>query len=102
MDSRGDVWIGTDGAGLGVCATGRSRSTARDGLASDTVETIQEDRDGNLWIGCRSGGISRLADGKFSSFTPADGLSDDTVLLDLRGPRGAACGSARSPAASIA
>ena len=40
-------------------ATGSGRFTGyttKEGLSSDTVESIHEDRDGNLWIGNQSGG----------------------------------------------
>jgi signal transduction histidine kinase/streptogramin lyase len=41
---------------------------------------IYEDRAGNLWIGTFGSGLGRFRDGKFTSFTSRDGLSDDRVV----------------------
>lgn len=68
-DRGGSIWIGTDGSGL---------VRLKDGLASDFVRAIQEDREGSLWIGTR-GGLSRLKDGAFTSFTSRNGLPADFV-----------------------
>jgi signal transduction histidine kinase/ligand-binding sensor domain-containing protein/CheY-like chemotaxis protein len=52
--------------------------TTEDGLVHDVVQTILEDRAGNLWIGTL-GGVSRY-DGKgFTTFTTEDGLVHDVV-----------------------
>jgi len=36
-------------------------------------------RDGSLWFGTRRGGISRLKEGRFRTFTTADGLPANTI-----------------------
>ncbi|MGA2118733.1 MAG: response regulator [Bryobacteraceae bacterium] len=50
------------------------------GLGSNDVWAIQEDRSGNLWIGTTGGGVRRLSDGVLTSWTSTQGLSDDVVL----------------------
>lgn len=59
IDRRGNVWLGTNGAGLIRIdlATGRvlRRYTERDGLAGDMVRAVLEDRDGNIWAATHSG-----------------------------------------------
>lgn len=43
------------------------------------MTSIYEDREGSLWVGTYSGGLSRFKDGRFTSFTTKDGLSHDVV-----------------------
>jgi signal transduction histidine kinase/ligand-binding sensor domain-containing protein len=53
--------------------------TERDGLAQNQVFTIQRARDGTVWAGTLSRGVSRLKDGGFATYTTADGLASNTV-----------------------
>ncbi|MEQ1897573.1 MAG: two-component regulator propeller domain-containing protein [Vicinamibacterales bacterium] len=59
LDSRGNLWLGTNGAGLLRIdvSQGRviSRYTERDGLSGDLVRALLEDRDGNIWVATHSG-----------------------------------------------
>jgi ligand-binding sensor domain-containing protein/signal transduction histidine kinase len=88
QDSHGTMWFGMHG-GLGrLDQHGWKLLTTRDGLASDEVRAITEDRDHNLWIGTSGGGLSRLVDGKFSNFSITNGLPSDDVsslLADAQG-----------------
>jgi ligand-binding sensor domain-containing protein/two-component sensor histidine kinase len=69
FDRSGSLWIGTQGAGLmrvrGLKGEGRlepvERLAHRDGLISDDIRTLFEDRDGTIWIGSRRG-LSRLSE----------------------------------------
>ena len=54
------------------------RYTTKDGLPSDDVKTIHQDRRGTLWFGTY-GGLAQLKDGKFISYTAADGLAGNRV-----------------------
>jgi ligand-binding sensor domain-containing protein len=65
LDSRGNVWIGTDSGGLyclGADRRLRRRYTVEDGLPSDNIASILEDESGNLWVSTRRG-IARIKDG---------------------------------------
>jgi ligand-binding sensor domain-containing protein/signal transduction histidine kinase len=79
-DRDGVLWIGTAGGGLNrfVPAEGRfTRYSEEDGLVSNTVHSIVEDQQGDLWIsGPR--GISRFEPrkGTFTSFDARDGLQN--------------------------
>ena len=56
QDSRGILWLGTQGGGLIRFEGGRfSAYTENDGLADNSVREITEDHSGNLWIGTESG-----------------------------------------------
>ena len=46
----------------------RLYSTA-DGLPSNQIRALEEDRDGTLWIGTFGGGLAALRQGKFLRFT---------------------------------
>lgn len=60
IDAKHVLWIGTVGRGLFRLEHGRiTRYTTRQGLLNDTVNSIQDDAAGNLWIGSDKG-IYRL------------------------------------------
>ncbi len=53
-------------------------------LKYDEVWGLKEDREGGLWIGTYGGGLTLLKDGRFTTFTAADGLPDDAIrTLDV-------------------
>jgi signal transduction histidine kinase len=59
-----------------------------DGLASDHVRSLYEDGDGILWIGTYDGGLSRLKDGRITTYTTNDGLFNNGVFQILDDQRG--------------
>ena len=61
-DSRGDVWICTKGAGLWRVSTNHLVRywSAATGLPDDLLRFAFEDREGNLWVGARLGGLTRF------------------------------------------
>jgi len=78
-DSHGDIWLGTDNSGLGRVHNGTLKTYRQsDGLPANSIQTICEDRAGNLWIGTMNG-IGRWDGKRFSQFGKADGLSASTV-----------------------
>jgi signal transduction histidine kinase/ligand-binding sensor domain-containing protein len=60
-DRRGNLWIATLGEGLWrarIDARGSEtveRTMLRSGLSSDAVQSLFEDRDGNIWVGTTAG-----------------------------------------------
>jgi PAS domain S-box-containing protein len=78
-DRTGTLWIGTSG-GLARWRSGKlSTFTPKDGFSAD-VWAVLEDREGSLWVGMGGGGLSRLKDAEFTTYTRQEGLSDDVVL----------------------
>jgi ligand-binding sensor domain-containing protein/signal transduction histidine kinase len=73
---QGVLWIGTSGQGIyRQTVNGLDRFTTTDGLPSNSVSRLYEDRNGALWIGLRAGGVARYYNDTFSTFTPEDGLT---------------------------
>jgi signal transduction histidine kinase/ligand-binding sensor domain-containing protein len=63
--------------------------TERDGLAQNQVFAVHRARDGAVWAGTLSRGVSRLKDGAFTSYTTTDGLASNTVAAVLEAADGA-------------
>ena len=75
-DVHGNLWVGCKGGLLRYGGGERTLFTETNGLSSDWVNTVYEDREGVLWIGTEVGGLNRLKDGKFTSFGEAAGFRD--------------------------
>lgn len=75
-----EYWMATYGAGVLKFENGAfTRYTTDDGLANNTVLTVQESTDGALWF-ATYGGVSRYRNGSFTTFTTRDGLPNNAVL----------------------
>ena len=91
VDSRGRLWIGSHTRGVSRAdnpATARPEFrtyTVRDGLASDSVRSISEDRWGRIYLGT-SRGVDRLdpETDRIRHFTTADGLTNNEVESAFR------------------
>jgi PAS domain S-box-containing protein len=83
QDREGTLWIGR----AGLDNRGRlvrfqdghfTVYQEREGLASNDVRVIHQDRHRALWVG-GAGGLTRLKDGVFTTYTTAQGLSHNYV-----------------------
>jgi ligand-binding sensor domain-containing protein/signal transduction histidine kinase len=88
--SDGEVCVGRQRGGLTVL-TGKGDSfTARtytqaDGLAQNSVYSVHRDRDGTIWAGTVSAGVSRLNGGRFINYSESGGLPSNTVNSIVEG-----------------
>ena len=57
--------------------------TQADGLAQNAVFAVHESRDGTVWAGTLSGGLSRFNHGAFQTYTTANGLGSNSVTSML-------------------
>jgi ligand-binding sensor domain-containing protein/signal transduction histidine kinase len=79
QERKGVMWFGTSGSGL-VLEEGNAATvfTKANGLRSNTVRQILEDRSGILWIGLDSG-LSRWDGHSFQNYYLPEGLSYPSV-----------------------
>src|SRR5687768_2357693 len=89
-DRRGNLWIATFGEGLWrVRDAGRAggpmieRANLRTGLSSDSVQSVLEDRDGNIWVGT-TGGLHRLQE---RALTPVENVGFVVAMEPAEGAR---------------
>ena len=100
-DNKGNLWLSTN-SGLanrrcpayygvfrfdGSSWVNFTRQSTLGGLASDMVNAIEQDRQGNLWFGTNLG-VSRYDGQNWQTYTKSRGLSDNNVLSlehDTRG-----------------
>jgi signal transduction histidine kinase/streptogramin lyase len=95
IEGRGDeIWIGRQRGGLTHLQWRNGTATSQtfteaDGLAQNSVYAVLESRDGSVWAGTLSGGVSRFRDGRFTTYTAASGLAANTVSSILEARDGA-------------
>jgi ligand-binding sensor domain-containing protein/two-component sensor histidine kinase len=80
-DAAGNMWVGTDGAGLFRYSGGRfAKFTSTDGLGSNHVRALLADRNGALWISTFGSGVTRYTAGRFTVFNNKNGFAGDRVV----------------------
>jgi ligand-binding sensor domain-containing protein/ribosomal protein L30E len=83
-DNNNNVWIGTGGEGLfryDKKANGFKRYSIDNGLPSNTIASLVEDKQNIFWMGTRNG-VSRLdpVSNRFQNYNLSDGLKDRVFL----------------------
>jgi len=83
-----ELWLGRQHGGLTALRAERGSFIARsytqaDGLAQDSVYSVYLARDGTVWAGTLSAGVSALRNHRFTNFTTANGLASNTVASIL-------------------
>jgi len=88
VDRSGTTWI----ASVGGLFKYRQGTFLQDGdcngLQTQVVTVLQEDRDGNIWAGTDGQGLFRLCRGQWSRLSTQEGLSDDSILSLLEDREG--------------
>jgi signal transduction histidine kinase/ligand-binding sensor domain-containing protein/AmiR/NasT family two-component response regulator len=89
QDRRGMVMAATD-HGLARWKGGKWRMTGTaQGLESDSVTAVYEDREGSLWIGMWGAGLARWpGSGEWTNWSMADGLTSNVVWAIRRDSSG--------------
>ena len=88
VDHDGNVWVATRNSGLYRLQGGRATHyDAVDGLADNTVFSLQEDREGGLWVGTATG-LEHFRDTLITTYTTKDGLLSNQADLVTEGRDG--------------
>jgi signal transduction histidine kinase/ligand-binding sensor domain-containing protein len=76
----GEIWLGTQGAGLGCVRKGECLTYPRaDSLPGDSILSLHYDAGGVLWIGTLEKGVCRFKAGRFAAVTTEHGLPNNTI-----------------------
>lgn len=88
-DREGNLWLGTDSAGLHLLRDQKFTTyTTRDGLSGDFVRSVLETAEGALWIGTDGAGLNRSTGTGFAHYSTAQGLSSNVILSLADGGHG--------------
>ena len=87
------LWIGRQKGGLTHLSYNGGKYKAEtytqiQGLAQNSVYAVNRNRDGTVWAGTLSGGLSQFSNGKFKNYTIRDGLASNTIDAILEGSDG--------------
>lgn len=79
-DRSGNLWVGSIGEGLARISENGDlkRFSRKDGLSDDAVFCLDNDADGRIWA-CTREGLARFENGRFHTFTTADGLPSNQI-----------------------
>ena len=103
----GELWLGRQEGGLTKLTKSSGSYVEKtyrmaDGLAQNSVYTVHRNRDGTVWAGTVSAGLSELRHGAFTNYTVADGLESNAVFSIVEGHDGTMWFAAPSGLASFA
>ncbi len=79
----GILWVGTTGGLVRIMDGDSTVFRPSDGLADSWINSIYDDRQGNLWLGSAHGGLTRYRDGKFTAYTTKNGLFSNEIYSVL-------------------
>jgi len=79
-----DIWVGRKRGGLSLLTDNGASFSARtftqsDGLVQNSIYSVHRCRNGTIWAGTVSSGLSRFNGGRFTTFSDADGLPSNAV-----------------------
>ena len=76
VDRRGSLWVGTQNEGVyRICGGVADHYGVSDGLSGNSVGSLFEDREGNIWV-TTDGGLDMFRDTALISYTTRQGVSD--------------------------
>jgi ligand-binding sensor domain-containing protein len=80
-DASGLLWLGCYTQGLVVLGPegARWKATWVDGLPNTSITCLEEDREGNLWVGSNGGGLVQVQRRSFRVFSAKEGLEQVVV-----------------------
>lgn len=89
-DTKGDMWIATDGEGAYRWSHGTlTHFGTANGLGSNHLRAMLNDRNGTLWFSTFGSGVTKYAGGVFTVISTKDGLAGDRVAAMHQDEEGA-------------
>ncbi len=87
VDNHNQIWISRDKEGVYRITTGKTvdeivsveQISQKNGLSSETIFDIFQDREGNLWFGTNGGGVCKFRGDMFHIYTTDEGLTDNSI-----------------------
>jgi ligand-binding sensor domain-containing protein len=88
-----ELWIGRQRGGLTMLSRkGGSfierTYTQAEGLAQNSIYSVRRCRDGTVWAGTVSAGVSQIRNGVITNYSTASGLSSNTISSTVEGHDG--------------
>ncbi len=75
----GALWVGTS-KGVFYLKGGEIKNiTTKDGIGSDLITSINQSKNGDIWIGTTGGGLNHIRGGKITIYTVNDGLPSNLI-----------------------
>lgn len=90
---KGELWVGRQSGGLthlrchDNCYVAENYTQVQ-GLAEDSIYSVYESADGNVWAGTLSHGLSRFKNGRFIRYTAGNGLASSAITAITESPDG--------------
>src|SRR5208282_3035901 len=80
-DAQGNLWVGTEGAGLSLFKDGKfiSYKQAENDLPGSDISALYLDKDDVLWVGTFGHGLARFHNGKWMRYSTRDGLASNSI-----------------------
>src|SRR5215475_13708229 len=88
VDAKGVLWVGTRNGLIKYRDGKQTLYTTVQGLSSNVILALTEDRDGNLWIGTELGGVCKLSGAMIINITMTVGLPNQNVASVMEDRRG--------------
>ena len=91
--TKDELWLGRQAGGLTELVRNDNHWLPHvymkaDGLAQNSVYTVTRARDGTVWAGTVSGGLSVLRHGQFTNYTASNGLPSNAIFSSMEGSDG--------------
>jgi ligand-binding sensor domain-containing protein/class 3 adenylate cyclase len=78
-DSKNKLWIGTYNGGLyRITDNHISHYSKSEGFIGNSIRTLSEDKEGNIWVGTTNG-LAKIKDDIMQTFTQNDGLNGNSI-----------------------
>lgn len=87
-DQVGNIWVGTSAGVLKYHDGKFSLLTTDNGLVNNNIWKVLHDREGNIWFGSKSNGVSKLTSERFKLYNSENDFPDEDVTAVMRASDG--------------